>query len=113
MFPELDRAKKIAWRTNNPDRYRAGKYAQKKRERARKLNAETDGWTRADVLRVAVESDAYGCIWCHGDPGDDWQADHIYPLSRGGSDRLENIGVACQPCNSSKSNKLPFEEWTP
>lgn len=37
-------------------------------------------------------------------------ADHVTPLSRGGSDALDNLVWACTECNSSKGDKTP-EEW--
>lgn len=101
-----------AWAKSNRTRKAETDFVNCHKRRARKLDADTDGWTRADVLRVAEESDTYGCIWCGGDAGE-WQADHIYPLSRGGVDRLENIGISCQPCNSEKYNRLPYSEWEP
>jgi len=38
--------------------------------------------------------------------------DHIYPLSRGGVHKIENIIFACRSCNSSKNTKL-ISEWRP
>ncbi|MGP3913114.1 RNA-guided endonuclease IscB [Nonomuraea sp. 10N515B] len=36
--------------------------------------------------------------------------DHIHPRSRGGSDRIANLAVACVPCNVAK-NARPVEEF--
>ncbi|MFC5956728.1 HNH endonuclease [Streptomyces pratens] len=97
------------WRAENPDRVRL--YVHKRR--ARKYAAENDGWTDADLAQRAEETDAYGCFWCGSDPGEDWHRDHIFPLSRGGSNRLENITISCAPCNLSKNARIAYEEWTP
>ena len=34
------------------------------------------------------------------------QIDHIIPLSKGGSNELENLQILCAPCNRLKSNKI-------
>ena len=34
--------------------------------------------------------------------GKTWQVDHIFPVSRGGTDDLKNLAVACKRCNKSK-----------
>jgi 5-methylcytosine-specific restriction endonuclease McrA len=36
--------------------------------------------------------------------------DHIVPLSKGGAHSVENLCVACAPCNHSKSDK-PIRTW--
>lgn len=35
--------------------------------------------------------------------------DHYIPLSRGGSDTIKNLRVACKSCNCKKCNKMPRE----
>lgn len=37
----------------------------------------------------------------------DYEADHIYPHSKGGQTRIENGQVLCGSCNSSKGAKVP------
>lgn len=36
--------------------------------------------------------------------------DHIHPVSLGGSDRLENLRVMCEPCNKARGNHLTIFE---
>jgi 5-methylcytosine-specific restriction endonuclease McrA len=37
------------------------------------------------------------------------QVEHLLARSRGGSDRVSNLGLACQPCNQAKGTKLLAE----
>lgn len=51
----------------------------------------------------------YLCEYCHA--SEQWQyvaftMEHIVPLSRGGTDDLDNLALACFPCNRRKSDKL-------
>jgi hypothetical protein len=62
------------------------------------------------ILRSAVfERDNYTCTYC-GVRGPRLECDHIFPLSRGGSNEVENLTTACSPCNRSKHAKL-LSEW--
>ena len=34
------------------------------------------------------------------------EIDHVHPISKGGSDELENKQALCRVCNNKKSNKI-------
>jgi 5-methylcytosine-specific restriction endonuclease McrA len=68
----------------------------------------------------------YCCFYCGVDfnevrklnvPGQDFyslvnapEADHIIPLTKGGTNNFENLVFACQTCNIKKGNQL---NWSP
>ncbi|QWA22004.1 HNH endonuclease [Streptomyces sp. JCM17656] len=49
------------------------------------------------------------CAYC-GATSTPLNIDHIHPRSRGGSDRVSNLTLACLPCNKRKSN-MPVEDF--
>ncbi|MEV6859611.1 RNA-guided endonuclease IscB [Streptosporangium subroseum] len=49
------------------------------------------------------------CAYC-GTTGVPLNIDHIHPRSRGGSDRISNLALACIPCNQTK-NATPIQEF--
>lgn len=50
------------------------------------------------------------CTYCRTHVGiDALTRDHKVPLSRGGSDSIENLTPSCLPCNVSKSNLTAVE----
>lgn len=55
-----------------------------------------------------MAGDVLTCAYC-SKPGV-LHRDHVVPRSRGGPDSATNIVMACQACNSSKSDRLP-SEW--
>jgi hypothetical protein len=44
------------------------------------------------------------CVYC-GTTGVPLNIDHVHPRSRGGSDRISNLVLACIPCNQAKGNR--------
>jgi hypothetical protein len=61
------------------------------------------------VLRIIVLArDDYTCVYCGSDA--DLHVDHRIPVSRGGSNGLENLATACGPCNLAKGAKL-LQTW--
>jgi 5-methylcytosine-specific restriction endonuclease McrA len=52
------------------------------------------------------------CYWC-GNALDRYDVDHVIPLARKGSNWPDNIVIACHSCNSQKSDKIPYLNWTP
>ena len=50
-----------------------------------------------------MERDRYACTYCGSDK--QLEADHILPLSRGGSNAFVNLATACWSCNLSKGSK--------
>jgi hypothetical protein len=56
-----------------------------------------------------LERDGFVCAYCKETDGP-WCADHIVPLSRGGSNEPDNLVACCGPCNASKSDRL-LSEW--
>lgn len=64
-------------------------------------------WRRT---RAAIfERDDYTCQYC-GARGVPLECDHVFPISKGGSNEDDNLVAACVPCNRSKGAKTP-EQW--
>lgn len=98
----VERAEK--WRLENPDSVKV--YFAKKRS---KEVAAKGGFTRDDVKRL-LEKQRFKCVYCGGDiSGGLHTIEHVIPLSRGGSNGLENIALACRSCNARKGDKLVTE----
>jgi 5-methylcytosine-specific restriction endonuclease McrA len=60
----------------------------------------------------------YRCVRCGAFEGSLWapalSPDHVVPLSRGGTNTIENIQPLCPPCNRWKRDKsIDFRNWRP
>lgn len=64
-------------------------------------------WRR--IREVVRARDNETCQYC-GRRAIEGEVDHILPVSRGGSDRFDNLVWVCKACNRSKDNKT-LREW--
>lgn len=62
----------------------------------------------ADDVRTEVLA-AQMCRYC-GDLNGPYEVDHVIPISRGGTNAIENLACACVSCNTQKRSHL-LHEW--
>lgn len=77
---------------------------------ARCAKQGVDGTITDAEWRELLGAYANSCSYC-GVPGR-MQIDHVVPISRGGTNTIDNITPACAKCNREKGYKL-LEEWCP
>lgn len=65
--------------------------------------------TWPELRAIVLYRDGYTCQTC-GEPAN--EADHIWPKSKGGADKLSNLQALCRTCNRSKSDKLFLHHFT-
>lgn len=63
----------------------------------------------AEIRMAVFARDNFTCTYC-GDRGGRLECDHVHPVSRGGSNEMDNLTTACFPCNRSKRDKT-MHEW--
>jgi 5-methylcytosine-specific restriction endonuclease McrA len=102
-----NRAKRMAWESayRKTETYRKANQAHQANRRARKAGAE--GTHTVAEFNAVLIAQAYRCLYCGTDITTGATEDHFIPLSKGGSNYIENIRAACLTCNISKGNKLP------
>lgn len=61
-----------------------------------------------EVREYLLEKFNRQCIYC-GKRNIPLEVEHIIPKSRGGSNRVDNLGIACRECNESKGNMTAEE----
>jgi 5-methylcytosine-specific restriction endonuclease McrA len=57
-----------------------------------------------EIREYLLEKFDRQCIYC-GAKDTRLEIDHLIPRSKGGSNRVSNLGIACHICNQSKGNK--------
>lgn len=93
---------------------RATKMVSRKKAEWRGHNQVTLLVTQEDMKRIrrqVISRDGCVCTYC-GDQLEVSQVtvDHLIPETRGGEDSVENLVVACAPCNKDKAN-FTYEEY--
>lgn len=92
-----------SYRANNRDVIRVSRYRRSKRLR--------EAFVEKVMLSQLIERDGIDCIWCGTllNLNDDkaFHVDHIMPLAKDGLHCLENLGLSCVSCNTSKGSKKP------
>lgn len=63
----------------------------------------------AELRSKVFARDDFTCAYCGG-RGGKLECDHVHPVSRGGSNSLDNLKTACFSCNRSKRDKT-LDEW--
>lgn len=90
------------WRKRNSDLYLEQARVSKQKRRARLY--KTGGSFTKQEWRSLCERYNHTCLCCNV-RGIKLTADHIMPVSRGGSSNIDNIQPLCASCNSSKGTK--------
>jgi 5-methylcytosine-specific restriction endonuclease McrA len=95
-------AKVAEWNAANPD----GQRTRGRNYRA-KLYAAEGSHTR-EQIQALHDSQGGKCVYCRVSLKDGYHADHIRPLSKGGSNWIANIQLTCGPCNNRKRAADPI-----
>ncbi len=120
------RAKQLLYMQTHPDQHREWSNAHVEEQRAyRRLHADdirtrtrnrfalkkaAKGTHTAQQIREQYERQKGRCYYCQQKVK--WSkhhVDHVIPLSRGGSNDISNLVIACPTCNLSKNDRLPHE----
>ncbi|HUY76542.1 MAG TPA: RNA-guided endonuclease IscB [Ktedonobacterales bacterium] len=67
------------------------------------------GWEVREYLLLKW---GYRCAYCQQEAMR-WEVDHIVPRSRGGSNRVSNLALACHACNQAKGDRTATEYGHP
>lgn len=109
---QIDNPEKVAernkkWRDANPEHGRA--MSSRRRAKIRSAGGTYDHHDVRELL-IMQEHRCKTCDKCLIE--NQYDIDHIVPLSRGGTNWPDNLQILCRYCNRSKGSKLP-EDWNP
>jgi hypothetical protein len=99
--------KSSAWIDGRSSNKTYRSWIQNKRNRLKRIAFGTHTFREWETLRTQYN---YTCPCCKRmEPEIKLTEDHIIPLSKGGSNNIENIQPLCKSCNSKKNNKVSIK----
>lgn len=106
------------WKANNPEKVKHHKlndYSRHKRayvlralKRLRLLQGLETDWSEQNIENLFEKQQGL-CYYCGCDISNGYDIEHKIPISRGGSNLIENICLSCENCNSRKHTKTEEE----
>jgi len=104
--PDFEHHKR--WRIDNPEKSRALVAHHARKRRARQIRAN-GSHTRKEIEYI-FEKQGRRCANCQMlIYGKNKHLDHIFPLSKGGTEYASNLQWLCASCNCGKGAKSPVE----
>lgn len=100
--PQRIRDYSLKWRKNNPEKVKV----MDRNKKARRKNAI--GKHTAKEIEELFSKQHGKCAICFISIHDQYHADHIEPLIRGGTNYIKNIQLCCPKCNLTKQAKNPL-----
>lgn len=86
----------------NPEKVKAWSVASHhNRKELKKANGSID--SAKDITTWVLAASKY-CSYCGVSCSNNYQVDHIDPLTKGGTHTIDNLTIACPACNNSKHN---------
>lgn len=84
------------------------KYKSARRIVTQNRRKNTIGVLEQEEIKSLIKSEGGFCFWC-GSVIKEYHLDHVYPISKGGINHIDNICISCENCNKRKSNKHPID----
>lgn len=100
LNPEKVIARSKKWAEQNPEKVKAAKAGNRRKRRAAKHLSQ--GSFTAEEFEELCGRYGDKCLRC-GSTEAALEADHVVPLTKGGSDDISNIQPLCGPCNRSNT----------
>ena len=104
---EENRARAAEWYVENPERGKANAKVATHKRRAH--IAKVGGSFTATNIRDLYASQGASCYYCSTSIEEGYHIEHMIPISKGGSNWIDNICLACVPCNRTKGVKTAEE----